>query len=95
MPDERARIEEYRQTGHYYIPTETYDLLWSDEIGEWRMCTNARNMRSCMDLDKKDWEIDELGFEIVSGEFRFDPDKYELEQVRHMAPSELEKLRVY
>ena len=94
MPDERKRIEEYRQTGHYYIPTMTYDLLWSDEIGQWRMSTNARNMRSCMELDKQDWEIDGLGFEIIMREFCFDTDKYKLEQVKHMSPLELEKLRI-
>ena len=95
MLEEGTRIERYRQTGYYYVPTGTYDLLWSDEVGEWRMSTNARNMRSCRELDKEDWEVDELGYEIILGEFCLDPDKYKLEQVKHMSPLELKKSRAF
>lgn len=95
MFEEKRRLEEYRQTGYYYIPTDLYDLLWSDGLGEWRMSTGAKGMRSCMDLDKSDWELDEFGYEIVLREFCSDPDKYKLEQVKHMSPLELEKLRVF
>ena len=92
MFEGRSRIEEYRQTGYYYIPTQIYDLLWSNEIGEWKMCTSARYMRSCRELDTEDREIDELGLEIILTEFRLNPDKYKVEQVKHMKPLELEKL---
>ena len=69
MFEGRPRIEGYKQTGYYYIPTGTYDLLWSDGRGEWRMCTSAQGMKSCMELDKVDREIDALGCEIVLVEF--------------------------
>jgi hypothetical protein len=95
MFEERRGIEEYRQTGYYYVPTRTYDLLWSDEVGEWRMSLSAQGMRSCMELDKVDSEIDELGREIILGEFCLDPNEYKLEQVKHMSPSELKKLRIF
>ncbi|HJX69916.1 MAG TPA: hypothetical protein VJ441_02360 [Dehalococcoidia bacterium] len=95
MSDKRGRIEEYRQTGYYYIPTGICDLLWSDSIGEWRMSTSAKNMRSCIELDRVDRELDEFGYEIILGEFCLDPDKYKLEQVKHMSPAELGKLRVF
>jgi len=93
MFEEMNRLEEYKQTGYYYIPTMTYDLLWSDEIGKWGMSTNAQNCRRCIELDKEDWDLDQLGYEILLGEFLFNPDKYKLEQVRHMNPLELENLR--
>ncbi len=94
MFEERRRMEEYRQTGYYYIPTGVYDLLWSDAVGEWRMCTSAKGMRSCLELDKADRELDEFGYEIILGEFCLDPDKYKLEQIRYTNPLELEKSRV-
>ncbi len=94
MFEEKGRLEEYRQTGYYYIPTGVYDLLWSNEVGKWRMSTSAKNMRSCMELDKVDRELDEFGYEIILGEFCLDPDKYTLEQIKHMSPSELEKSRL-
>ena len=95
MSDKRGRIEEYRQSGYYYIPTGIYDLLWSNSIGEWRMSTSAKNMRSCIELDKVDRELDEFGYEIILGEFCLDPDKYKLEQMKYMSPLELGKLRVF
>jgi hypothetical protein len=93
MSEKEGRTDKYRQTGHYYIPTETYDLLWTEERGEWRMTSNACNFRSCIEMDKEDREIDVFGYEIIAGEFCLDPGKYELEQVRYMNPLELEKLR--
>ena len=93
MFEGRNRIEEYKQTGHYYIPTETYDLLWTEERGEWRMTTNACNFRICIEMDKEDREIDVFGYEIIEREFCLDPSKHKLEQVKYMNPLELEKLR--
>jgi len=92
MYEERNRLEKYKQTGYYYIPTMTYDLLWSDEIGEWGMSASAQNMRSCRELDKMNSEIDELGCEIILREFCLDPGKYKPEKIKHMSPSELHKL---
>lgn len=94
MLEREKRIEEYKQSGYYYIPTGVYDLLWSDTVGEWRMCTSAKGMRSCLELDKADRELDEFGYEIILGEFCLDPDKYELEQIRCIHPLALEKSRI-
>ena len=91
MPGERRRIEEYRRSGYYYIPARVDDLLWSDQIGEWKMTSSANNMRSCLELDRVARELDELGYEIILKEFRIEPDKYNLEQIRYMNPLELEK----
>jgi hypothetical protein len=55
------------------------------------MSTSAKDMRSCLELDKVDRELDEFGYEIILGEFCLDPDKYKLEQIRYINPLELEK----
>jgi len=94
MSEQKRKIEEYKQTGYYYIPTGVYDLLWSDRVGEWRMSTSAKDMRSCLELDKVDRELDEFGYEVILGEFCLDPDKYKLEQIRYINPLELEKSRL-
>lgn len=88
------RIEEYKQNRYYYIPTKTLDLLWTEERGEWRMTTNACNFRICIEMDKEDREIDVFGLEIILAEFHLDTTKYKVEQIKHMNPLELEKLRV-
>lgn len=93
MFEVKERIEEYKQTGCYYISNEVYDLLWSDRIGEWRMSNSAQSMRSCIELDKVDRELDELGYDLVIGEFCLDPEKYKLDQIKHMSPLDLERLK--
>ena len=90
MAESRNRLKEYRKTGYYYIPTDSYDLLWIDEVGEWTMNASAINMRSCMELDRVPQELDETGYEIILREFGIEPDDYELEQIRHMNPLKLE-----
>lgn len=94
MFEEKVRTEDYKQTGCYYISNGVYDLLWSDRVGEWRMSNSAQGMRSCIELDKVDMELDKIGCEIVVYEFCLDPEKYNLEQIKRMSPLELEKLRV-
>lgn len=89
MGEIKNRIEEYRKTGYYYIPTESYDLLWIDAVGKWTMNASAIHMRSCMELDKVPLEIDEGGGEIVLREFGIEPNKYEPEQIRYMNPRKL------
>ena len=93
MFKEKRRIEEYNRSGYYYIPTGVDDLLWSDEVGEWRMSASANNMRSCLELDRIDRELDDFGYEIILREFCIEPDKYKLEQIRYMNPLTLEKSR--
>lgn len=91
MFEETERLKKYSRSGYYYIPTELYDLLWSDEAGKWTMNASARNMRSCMDLDKVPEELDEKGFEIILGEFEIECYDYELEQIRYMNPLEIKR----
>jgi len=91
----KKRIEEYKQTGCYYIATPVYDVVWNDSVGEWRMSTSAKNMRSCMELDKEDRKLDEFGYEIVLGEFCLDTDKHKLEKVKYTNPLELERLKAF
>jgi hypothetical protein len=90
MVESGKRLEEYRKTGYYYIPTETSDLLWIDETGKWTMNASAVNMRSCMELDRVPHELDEGGREIILREFGIKPDDYELEQIRYVSPLKLE-----
>jgi len=88
----QGRREEYERPEYNYITDGTYDLVWSDRVGEWRMSTSAQGMKSCIELDKVDRELDELGCEIIIGKFHLDPDKYKLEQIKYMNPRELQKL---
>ena len=89
MVESGERLEEYRKTGYYYIPTESYDLLWIDDAGKWTMNASAIHMRSCMELDRVPQELDERGCEIILREFGIEPDDYELEQIRYMNPLKL------
>lgn len=90
-----TRLEKYRRTGYYYIPTELWDLLWIDAVGKWTINASARNMRSCIELDKVPQELDEKGCEIISNEFGIELDNYELEQIRYMSPLELNILKLH
>lgn len=83
------RVEEYRRSGYYYIPTELWDLLWIDEVGKWTMNASASNMRSCMELDRVPQELDERGYEIILREFGIEFDDHDLEQIRYLNPMEL------
>ena len=56
------------------------------------MSTSTKNMKTCRELDKVDRALDELGYEVVLGEFCLDPDKYKLAQIRHANPLKLSEL---